>query len=130
MTLNDPLANALSKIMNAEKTGKDACLIKPISNLIKKIFIIMQKEGYIGSFKEINDGKGNLLKINLLSRINKCSAIKPRFIVKKNGFEKFEKRYLPAKDFGVIIISTSQGVMTHIEAKKKGVGGKLLAYIY
>ena len=60
----------------------------------------------------------------------KCGAIKPNFSVKKDGFEKFEKRYLPAKDFGVLIVSTSQGIMTHVEAKEKKLGGKLIAYVY
>ena len=45
-------------------------------------------------------------------------------------FEKYEKRFLPAKDFGIIIMTTPQGIMTHIEAKKKSTGGKLLAYCY
>jgi len=50
--------------------------------------------------------------------------------VQKGNYEKFEKRYLPAKDFGMIIVSTNQGIMTHIEAKEKGLGGRLLAYVY
>jgi len=44
--------------------------------------------------------------------------------------EKFEARYLPAQDFGILIITTNRGVMTHSDAKKMGVGGKLLAYVY
>ena len=128
--LNDPLANALSKILNNEKIGKEICLIKPISNTIKKIFQIMQENNYVGEFKEIDDGKGGLIKINLLGKINKCGAIKPRYPIKKTDFEKFEKRYLPAKDFGIIIISTTKGITTHLDAKKKNLGGVLLAYCY
>ncbi len=45
-------------------------------------------------------------------------------------FEKFEKRFLPAKDFGFLILSTSKGIMTHLAAKEKSIGGKLLAYVY
>ena len=44
--------------------------------------------------------------------------------------EKFEKRYLPAKDFGILLVTTNKGVMTHEEAKKNHVGGKLLAYVF
>ncbi len=66
----------------------------------------------------------------LLGKVNKCGAIKPRFSVKKGGFEKFEKRYLPAKNFGMIIVSTSKGLMMHDEAKKKGLGGRLISYVY
>ncbi len=130
MSLNDPLANALSKVLNFEKVGKSDCVIKPISGVIKKVFQIMNDKGYIGTFEEVEDGKGNHLKISLLGRVNKCGAIKPRYSVKKFGFEKFEKRYLPAKDFGILVVSTSKGMMTHTDAKSKSLGGKLLAYIY
>lgn len=130
MSLNDPLANALSLILNSEKIRKTECLIKPISKLIKTTLNVMKDNGYIGSFKEIKDGKGNFIKIDLLGSINKCGAIKPRYTVKKNEYEKFEKRYLPAKDFGLIIVSTQSGIMTHNDAKKKGLGGRLIAYCY
>ena len=128
--LNDPLANALSVILNSEKVSKKECLVKPISKLIKDIFSLMKDNGYMGDFKEISDNKGDILKVNLLSNINKCGAIKPRYSVKKGGFELFEKRYLPAKDFGIIIVSTPKGIMTHLKAKEKGLGGVLLAYCY
>jgi small subunit ribosomal protein S8 len=90
----------------------------------------MKDKGYIGDFNEIEYSQGNYLKVNLLGKINKCNSIKPRFSVKNKDFEKFEKRYLLAKDFGFIIVSTSKGIMTHSEAKNKGIGGKLIAYVY
>ena len=128
--LNDPLANALSKIMNNERLGKNTCKIKPISKVIKNIFKIMNEHGYIGDFKETEDGKGGFIEINLLGKLNKAGAIKPRYSVKADGYEKFEKRYLPAKDFGLLLVSTTQGIMTHDQAKKKKLGGVLLAYCY
>lgn len=128
--LNDPLAAALAKVINAERVGKREVLIKPASKIIKKIFTLMNEHNYLGSFEEVDDGKGGILKVNLLGNINKCGVIKPRFSTKKNNFEKWEKRYLPAKDFGIIIVSTPQGIFTHIIAKEKGTGGKLLAYCY
>ena len=130
MSLNDTLSNALSLILNNEKIGKSKCMIKPVSKVIKKVLDIMNENNYIGDFTEIKDEKGNILVVNSLGNINKCGAIKPRYSVKKDEFEKFEKRYLPAKDFGIIIISTSKGIMTHTEAKKKGIGGVLLSYCY
>jgi small subunit ribosomal protein S8 len=45
-------------------------------------------------------------------------------------FDKFEKRYLPARGFGIIIVSTNKGIMTLEEAKEKRIGGRLLAYCY
>ena len=65
-----------------------------------------------------------------MGNINKCGSIKPRYNIKKEDYEKFEKRYLPAKDFGFLIVSTSKGVMSHMEAKEKNIGGRLLAYFY
>ena len=48
----------------------------------------------------------------------------------KRQYEKWESRYLPAQDFGLLIMSTNQGVMNHYEAKKERIGGRLLAYIF
>jgi small subunit ribosomal protein S8 len=128
--LNDPLAAALSKIMNAERVGKREVLIQPASSMIKKVLMIMNEHNFVGSFEEIVDGKGGVLKVNLLGNLNNCGVIKPRFSTKKDGFEKWEKRYLPAKDFGLILVSTPKGLMTHYNAKEKLLGGKLIAYCY
>ncbi|MBI2151952.1 30S ribosomal protein S8 [Candidatus Woesearchaeota archaeon] len=127
---NDPLAAALAKILNAEKVGKREVLIKPASKMIKTVLGLLNEHSYLGNFEEINDEKGGLLKVNLLGNINKCGVIKPRFSTKHNVFEKWEKRYLPAKDFGIILITTPQGIMTHLQAKEKNLGGKLLVYCY
>ena len=127
---NDPLAAALSKIMNAERVGKREVLIKPASKLLKEVLNILNEHNYLGSFEEIDDEKGGVLKVNILGNVNKCGAIKPRFSSKHNNFEKWEKRYLPAKDFGLLIVSTPQGIMAHNLAKEKKTGGKLLAYCY
>ena len=128
--LNDPLSNALSVILNAEKIGKESCIIKPTSKIIEKLLEILNREGFLGSFEKIKAYGGNQLKMNLIGQINKCGAIKPRYAIQFLEIEKFEKRFLPAKDFGVLIISTSQGIMTNNEAKKKRIGGKLIAYCY
>ena len=130
MTLNDPLANTLSNIMNQEKNGKSTCVVKPISTMIKKVFFFFEKEGYLGSFKVHEDSKGDWLTVNLLGSINKAGVVKPRFSVTRNNFEKYEKRYLPARNIGFMIVSTSQGIMTHHEAKEKNIGGRLIAYCY
>ena len=56
--------------------------------------------------------------------------IKPRFAVKRKELEKYQARYLPAQDFGVLILTTTEGVISQTKAKEVGVGGKLLAYVY
>ena len=128
--LNDPLAAVLAKILNAERVGKKEVVIRPASKMIKTILSIMNENHFIGSFEEMEDGRGGTLKINLIGNVNKCGVIKPRFSTKYDGFEKWEKRYLPAKDFGLIMVTTPLGIVTHNQAKEKKTGGKLLAYCY
>src|SRR3989338_3221628 len=130
MSLNDPLANALSSILIDEKLGRSGSKIKPSSNIIKNVLGVMKTNMYIGDFEEIKDGRGNLIKLNLLGNINKCGVIKPRYSVKKDEFEKFEERYLLARDMGILILSTPSGIIAHKDAKEKNTGGRLLAYCY
>lgn len=130
MSLNDLLSNVLSNILNSEKAGKSECLIKPASKLILEVLKIMKEKGYIADFKKIEDGRGGLIKISLNGRINKCGVIKPRFSVTYKNIEKYEKRFLPAKDFGFIIISSPKGLVTNDEAKEKKIGGRLISYFY
>jgi len=130
MTLNDPLANALSKTITAEKLSKETITVYPASKLIKNVFEVLNKSMYIGDYVEKEDDKGNYLIVNLLGRINKCGVVKPRFSTKKAGFEKFEKRFLPSRDFGILIVSTPKGLMTHKEAIKNNLGGRIIAYCY
>jgi len=126
---HDTLADVMSTIKNAERIGKKDC-ITPASNLVKEVLKLMQKEGFIGIFEFIDDGRSGKFKIKLKNRVNDCNVIKPRYSVKVDEFEKFEKRFLPAKGFGILIVSTTKGIMTHEEAKKQNVGGKLLAYAF
>lgn len=130
MAMNDTLSAALSSILNAEKKSRDAITIFPDSKIIKQVLSVMQKSEYVGDHKEVKDSKGNSLKVHLLGKINKCGAVKPRFSVTLKEYDKFEKRFLPAKDFGILVLTTNKGVMTHTQAKEKKLGGKLLAYCY
>ncbi len=128
--LNDVLANLLSSIKNAGRAGKDEILFSPVGKLPTSVLMIMKQHGYLKEFEAIEDGKGGIYKITLSKKINDCNVIKPRFPVRKDEMVKWERRFLPAEGFGVIVVSTSQGVMTHREAKKKGLGGRLIAYVY
>lgn len=128
--INDTLSNALSKIDNAERTGKTEIVITPASNQMKAVFEILKKEKYIKDFDIAENKRGGQATIKLAKLINKIGAIKPRFSVKLADSEKFEKRYLPARGFGRLILSTPQGMMTHIESQKKKLGGVLIAYVY
>ncbi len=125
----DSLASALSTIKNAENIGKRECVLKA-SKLIGSVLKVMQDQGYISSFEFIDDEKSGLFKVQLHGKINKCGVITPRFSVQKTDFEKWEKQFLPARDFGTLILTTSEGIIPHYTAKEKGIGGALLAYVW
>lgn len=130
MSLNDTLATVLSQINNAVRVGRDSVTTKHSSKQIKTVLEIMHDKGYIGNYEEVIDSKGNYFVVSLIGSLNKCGVVKPRFSVKADQLERYEKQFLPARDFGVLIISTNQGMMSHVEAKEKGIGGRLISYCY
>jgi len=129
MALNDPIADALSKMTNAVKALSKSVTLKK-SSLLVNILDKLKENEYIGSYEIIEDGKQGLVKINLIGTINECFAIKPRTPVKVEELESFERRFLPAKDFGVILLTTNKGILTQTEAKEQGIGGSLVAYCF
>ena len=130
MGLQDTLANALVSIQNAERLGKKQVMIKPASKVILNVLRCIQESGHIGEFEFIDDGRSGLISVQLLGRITKIGVIKPRFSVKYDEYEKWEKRFLPARDFGYLVVTTPHGIMTHKEAIEQHTGGRLLAYVY
>lgn len=121
----DILADALNQMFNAAKASKTTIILARHSKLLLSVLAIAKLKGYVKEYK----ADGNSLKIEL-GKLNSCKAIKPRYIVQVADIEKYAKRYLPAKDIGVIVVSTSQGLMTHQTAQEKNLGGSLLAYFY
>ena len=126
----DILNDTLVAIKNAEAVGKSELVIGPTSKLLESVLKIMQKAGYVGEFEYIDDHRGGQFKISLNHKLNKCGVIKPRFAIKRGEYERWEQRYLPAADFGILIVSTSSGLMTHYDSKEKALGGRLIAYVY
>ena len=127
--VNDTLADALNRIKTHENVGKRECIVYA-SKLLKKTLKIFQTYGYVGGFEFIDDGKSGFFRIELLGKINKCAAIKPRFPVKKDDWNKWEQQYIPGIGLGLLIVSTPEGLMTNREAKEKQIGGRLIAYVY
>jgi len=130
MPATNILANLFSSLQNAEMRNKKECVIIPASTLASEVLRVLQKRRYIGEFEFIDDGVGGKLRVQLLGRINKCGAISPRFPVSSLKLVEWEHRYLPAVGVGTLIVSTSQGVMSHVEAQEKKIGGRLVGYVY
>jgi small subunit ribosomal protein S8 len=130
MAGNDPLVSALSGIDNAESVGHLAHTVEPASNVIGSILEVFYDRGFIGGFEFIEDGRAGRFEVELTGAINDCGAINPRYSVGADEYERWEKRFLPARDYGSLIVTTSQGVMSHYEARQEGIGGQVIAYVY
>jgi|TARA_B110000914_G_C15429440_1_gene430646 small subunit ribosomal protein S8 len=126
---HDPLSDALVLIKNADHVGKESAIV-PASRLIGDVLTLLTEKGYLNNYEFRDDGKGGVFDISLNGRINGCGAIKPRFSIKLRDMDRHEARYLPAKDFGLLILTTPFGVMNNDQAKEASTGGKLLAYVY
>lgn len=130
MAQQDLVGDALTKVRNAEKSSIPEVVIVPASNFFGEILRIAKENGYIEDYQK-KETKGVIsYLVKLSGKLNECKAIKPRYAVKKTEFEKYEKRYLPARDVGLLVVSTSQGLMTHTNAKSRGLGGRLIAFMY
>jgi small subunit ribosomal protein S8 len=128
MVVKDHLSAMMNDLLNCKKANKMETIVIPVTKLILGVLNIMKKEGYIESFKiEEDKFKKAIIRIG---KINKCGTIKPRFYVKKDELDRYIKRYLPARNFGILIISTDKGLMTHNEAIEKNIGGTLIAYVF
>lgn len=125
----DLVSGLFTTLQNNEMSRNRECIYSA-SKLIGNILRVLQRHGYVGAFEYIEDGRGGKFKIQLLGRINRSAPIRPRFSVSKDEWDKWEERYLPSRDVGILIVTTNKGVMSHLEAKKLGIGGKLLGYVY
>lgn len=121
----DTVADALNQIMNAKRAKKKEVIVKKYSKTLLGVLAIGKLREYIREYK--TDDTGLTIQIG---KLNACRAVKPRFVVKSRMIDKYVRRYLPARDLGILIISTSQGLMTHQTAIEKNLGGSIIAYLY
>ena len=120
----DNVSDVLNNIMNAKRANKKFVVVTRQSKLLISILEIMKQYGYIEYAVEEN-------KITVtMKELNECMAIKPRYSVGKDSIQDYVRRYLPARNFGYVIVSTSKGLMTHQEAQENKIGGSLIAYFY
>jgi len=132
MIMNDPIADMLTRIRNA-LVAKHETVEMPASNMKKAIAKILLDEGYIKAFDVIDDGLQGTIKIALKYAQGKQSVINGLKRISKPGLRVYAKNdELPKVlgGFGIAIVSTPKGVMTEKNARKAGVGGEVLAYIW
>ncbi|NLP00512.1 MAG: 30S ribosomal protein S8 [Clostridiaceae bacterium] len=132
MHATDVIADMLTRIRNAA-SSKHQTVDIPASNLKKQIAKILLEEGYIKDFIEIDDKKQGIIRITLKYVDNKKNIITGIKRISKPGLRVYaQKDEIPKVlgGLGVAIVSTSQGVMTDKAARKLGIGGEILAFVW
>ena len=132
MTMTDPIADMLTRIRNANTVGHETVEI-PASKMKKAIAEILKEEGYITDFDVIEDDKQGMIKVTMKYGANKERVISGIKKISKPGL----KVYVKANDvpkvlggLGIAIISTSKGIVSDKEARKLGVGGEVICYVW
>lgn len=132
MAMTDPIADLLTRVRNANMV-KHTSVDVPASNVKNKIVEILLEEGYIKGFDVIEDGKQGLIRIELKYGENKERVITGLKRISKPGLRVYAKKTeIPRVlgGLGLAIISTSNGIITDKEARKLGVGGEVICYVW
>jgi len=132
MQVTDTIADMLTRIRNACSAKHESVDI-PASNLKKAIAQILLDEGYVRSVDIIDDGRQGIIRITLKYEANKKSVISGIKRISKPGLRVYAKKEEIPKvlgGLGTAIISTSKGVMTDKRARKEGLGGEVLAFVW
>ena len=132
MLMNDPIADMLTRIRNANSAKHDTVDV-PASNMKKAIAEILLAEGYIKSYQIVDDGTQGIIRIALKYNAGKEKVIQGLRRVSKPGLRVYAGAdELPKvlKGLGIAIISTSKGVMTDKKAREAHVGGEVLAFVW
>jgi len=127
--MTDYLADALNTLKTHEIVGQNVCTVKA-TKLIEEILKLLKHHKYLKEYTKVDDGRGGHFEVQLDGRINDCGVIKPRLPVKRHQWARKEQEFIPGFGVGLLIVSTSQGIMTNVDAEKKHIGGRLLAYVY
>lgn len=133
MAVNDPIADMLTRIRNASE-ARHATTVVPASRLARSIAEVLKREGFIADFEESGEGVQRHLVLSLKYKgKSQQPIIKALKRVSKPGLRVYSnRRDLPRVlgGIGIAIISTSQGIMTDREARRQGVGGEVLCYVW
>ncbi len=129
--LTDPIADFLTRLRNAKSSRLDELSI-PYSRLKAEMCDILRREGYLSDFAVDNSGRHPALKVHL-KYVNRSPAITGLKRVSKPGLRKYVKATEVPRvlgGLGIAILSTSSGLLTDREARRRNVGGELLAYVW
>lgn len=132
MTMTDPIADMLTRIRNANTVGHETVEI-PASKMKKAIAEILKEEGYITDFDVIEDDKQGMIKVTMKYGSNKERVISGIKKISKPGLKVYAKANEVPKvlgGLGIAIISTSKGIVSDKEARKLGVGGEVICYLW
>ncbi|MCL2122100.1 MAG: 30S ribosomal protein S8 [Clostridiales bacterium] len=132
MVMTDPIADFLTRIRNANSVNHEKVEI-PASRLKKTLAQILKEEGMIKDFEYIEDGRQGLLRVHLKYGPNKQKVISGIKRISRPGLRVYAKKDEVPRilgGLGIAIISTSQGVMTDKQARKRGLGGEVLCYVW
>lgn len=131
MTVIDPIADMLSRIKNANQRSKDDVKII-MSKINLDVARVLKEQGYIRDYKVVSDESHQELLIKM-KYVEKKKAISGLRRISKPGLRVYAKKddiRSVLGGLGIAIISTSKGVLTDKEAKEKGVGGEVIAYVW
>lgn len=132
MTMSDPIADMLTRVRNANMVRHDK-LELPASNIKKEIAEILKKEGFVKSVEYIEDDKQGVIRMFLKYGQNNERVITGLKRISKPGLRVYAKAdELPKvlNGLGIALVSTSEGVLTDKDARQRGIGGEVLAYIW
>lgn len=132
MVMTDPIADMLTRIRNANSVYHDKVEI-PGSKLKESLAALLKDEGFIKDFEVVADSKQNMIRVSLKYGSNREKVISGLKRISKPGLRVYAKKdQLPRVlgGLGIAIISTSKGLMTDKNARKDGLGGEVLAYVW
>lgn len=132
MAITDPIADLLTRIRNANVVRHEIVEV-PSSNIKKAVANIMLQEGYLKNIEEYNDGTVPMLRLTMKYGANKQRAITGLKRISKPGLRVYcRKEEIPKvlNGLGVAVISTSKGIVPDREARKLGLGGEVICYIW
>ncbi|MEX6217426.1 30S ribosomal protein S8 [Mammaliicoccus sciuri] len=132
MTMSDPIADMLTRVRNANIVRHEK-LELPASNIKKEIAEILKKEGFVKSVEYIEDDKQGVIRMFLKYGQNNERVITGLKRISKPGLRVYAKAdELPKvlNGLGIALVSTSEGVLTDKDARQRGIGGEVLAYIW